>query len=145
MAIKLDDTKYPSFKCSLAVSKAGTVLKLKSENYVTIAGAGDRAFGIAVKTTEDPFHEGTYLKDQNVPVAFAGIAEVPLIDTNATISVGDYVGTAAGGQVDKYSPPAGSVVMSTILGELEEIVGTALEAKASSVGGTIKVLLHTRH
>lgn len=140
--MKLEVEKYANYKCSLALSKAGLVVKVQDATTVTPAGAGDKAFGVALKNTEDPHNLGTYLKAKQVPIAFHGIVDLQLPATNTAIAVGDKLQTAATGLVDKAAYPAGAVgSYATMVSNAEKIVGDALEAVASSTGGTVKALL----
>jgi len=142
MAMLLEPDKYPSFKATTALSKAGLVVKLSREGVVTTTNPGDAPFGVALKATEDPFKPGTYVANQYVPVAFQGIVQLQLISTNKTINVGDRLETSSKGMVDKFVSFAGA---TPSVAEAKKIVGIALEDVASSTGGAIKALLDIDH
>lgn len=139
MAMKLEVGKAMNYKSSKALTSQGLVLKATTTaGELDLATTGDMAFGVALKATESPFVEGTYLKGEQVPVAFEGVVELNVISDNASILIGDHVQTASVGQVQRFSPVGAASVVGN---DLKKIVGIALDAVANSVGGKIKVRL----
>jgi len=148
MAMLLEPGKYPSFKATAAMSKAGLVVKLSREGVVTTTNPGDAPFGVSLKATEDPFHPGTYVANQYVPVAFQGVVALQLLDTNSTVNAGDFLVTDSKGCVAPLnSLPATTISTATSTAAVidksvwKKIVGIALEDVASSTGGAVKALL----
>ena len=127
-----------SMKCTDALDAAGYILKLTDENTVAKCGANDLPFGVALTSTKDPI-TGTAQSNQYVSIVTEGIVEVKLSDSNAAISVGDYIGVTTGGVADKVTIDTTDV--STLAASYKKIIGIALEDADANSGGTIKVLL----
>jgi len=154
MALKLPVQDFASFKCTDALEKQGLVVTLTGEGTVALCSDTEKPFGIALKSTEDPFKPDTYLANQYVPIAFHGIVEVNLTE-NQAVSVGDRLVPALfdtkEGYVAKFSPTAwpstyAAATAETIEGEKSQVIGIALEAVTTGTGVTkkIKVLLQLR-
>lgn len=133
-------------KCEDAIADYGYVVTEKDAavagNVKLVDADGEHPFGIAKMRTEDPI-TGLSVANKSVAIARSGEALVRLIATNVTIAPGDPLGTKNGGYVDKLTPAAATEVFAPadVFTALRPLVGEAQEAKASSVGGTIKCRL----
>jgi len=137
---RIGELVYHDLKSDVSLDDSGYVLKLLSDGKVDKVAAGDSFYGINYKSTENPFKEGEYLKGVRIGIVRdAGVAMVKLLGTNAAISIGDFVGTAAGGTVDKLTHRTDTI--ANLLADLKATVGIALESKSASAGGKIKVAL----
>ena len=134
--VQSEDLIY--MKCTDALDAAGYVLELVSAGTVQKASSGAIPFGVAAKSTKDPI-SGTAQANQYVAILRRGVVNVKLSSSNSAINIGNYVGTAGNGLVDKVTIDTSSV--SNFYNSLKKIVGIALESKAANSGGTIKVLL----
>jgi len=134
--------EYPSYKFTTGSDKKGVVVKKTGADTVDIAGAGEKPFGITLEDTKHPRTEAVQ-KDQYVPIADIGqngaVVSIPLLATNAAIAVGDYLGTAAGGTVNKITWRTDT--LANFIADMDDIVAVALEAKPINSGGYIKALL----
>jgi len=117
-----------SYTLKTAVTNAGTLVKKTTvAGEMDTCGAGDKPDGYTMGTTYDAFGVAQAgVKGAVLPLIEGNIIEVPLLSTNAEISVNDELETTAGGTVDKKSTAG-------------EIVGKAEEAKGASTGGFIKI------
>jgi len=134
----------PVYKiCESEVKTGGLVVTVEG---VTTAGNvkvvdtdGATPFGVTVKSTEDPFDKGSFLKNQKIAIVQEGEVDLVLASDNAAIAVGDpvmAVRDAANndGVIDKLvwntSTPA------TLLAGMKALVGFAMEAAAANAGAT---------
>jgi len=143
--------------CDDALEDSGFILVLKSDGHVGKAAADDMPIGVNIKSTEDPFKEGSYLSGVRVGIVSEGIVMVKLDSANVEIKPGDFLRSKGGGLADKWSEkdtttawPASydAAVAETITDEIiaasrysRAILGVALESKSAGSGGKIKVLL----
>lgn len=122
-----------------AIQDEGYVLMWDSSNgYAKVhdGNATTPILGVNFMSTEDPTQPGTYLTSGYIAVQVDGVAKVKLSDSNSAINIGDRVAVQSGGVVDKYD--------ETTPADQRLIVGIALESKAASSGGHIKVLLRLK-
>ena len=149
MAFISDVNKLYSIVCSDSLDDYGYVLELDTSTAKAKKHTGTEGhpiIGVAISSTEDPTDEGTYLSNEEVAVQHSGIAMVALKAANAAIVAGDLVGAVSGGVVDKFSFPTASAdpTQAEVQSQSRQmvlIVGIALEDKAESSGGHIKVML----
>jgi hypothetical protein len=125
-----------SFSMNTAVTSAGILLKKNATSgEMELCGAGERADGYSVKSTENL--AGTAVADVQcgvLPIITGNVAELVLTAANIEVNIGDLLDTAALGTVD------GEAAGTTH-------IGVALEHKAALAGGAaatkfIKVLLN---
>ena len=139
-----DLTEHESRITDSAITYGGFVLKLVNTGHVDLAGADEASYGIACKSTREFIPAvatgGAWTAQADVPCEIQRVGEalVQLLATNAEITLGEIVQTAAGGTVDEMTYADENNPTMT---ELRSVVGTALEGKAASAGGVIKVLL----
>jgi len=155
--VKDENLFYAKLDSAVSVNKAGLCLKLAADGELELAGIGDRAIGVAAMTTEDPLDPGTYKKGVRIAVIRRGIVKLQLISTNAAISPGDRLKTAGSGLVDKFTDGDTTTAWPTtyaattaetitdeiisVIREVKQIVGIALESVSANSGGTVKALL----
>ena len=137
---------YRTMKSTVSVDKKGLCLFLQSDGYLDLCAAGERPYGIAYMTTEDPFNEGTYLDGQEIAVIREGKVILQLPDSHAAVAIGDQLCTTADGEVIKFvqTAYAGSYAAANaelIKTEQLSIVAIAEEAVAQNTGGEIEALL----
>ena len=141
--LRRDLTEFESRETDTAITYGGFVLKLMSTGHVDLAGADEISYGIATKSTREFVPNvatggaWTAASGVQVPIQRVGEALVQLLATNAVITLGEALQTAAGGTVDEMTY---GTTTPTLL-ELQSLVGIALEGKGASAGGVIKVLL----
>lgn len=129
-----------------ALDDIGYVMEYTSSGIQKHSGtAGKPIAGIAYKSTKNPI-TGTAEANKHVALVRYGVARVKLKSANAAITRGDFVGAVSGGVVDKWTYPTVSSTptqaeVEALLKQLDIRVGVALEAKASSAGGSILVQL----
>lgn len=127
-----------SMKAHSAITYPGTLVKIyTTEGEVELCGAGEFPDGYA-HMSSNSMATGSPVATAGAYVAVKGLVqgtviEVPLLATNAAISVGDELETVASGLVDKKSGAG-------------EIIGKALVAVGASAGaGTyVKVYVAQR-
>jgi hypothetical protein len=133
---------YATLADTTSLDDSGYVLKFDAtNNVVDKAGAGEVPFAVNQKSTADPQNPSSFLTGsqlpEGIPVFRDGMAELQLLATNSAISVGDPVGTAAGGKVNKITISTADV--GSLYNSLKSLVGIAMEAKNANSGGKILV------
>jgi hypothetical protein len=102
----VNDAEVIAYTATTAISYAGTLVKgTTTANTVDTCGAGEEPVGYAFTDTKHPV---TAVATAGVKVGVGAlipgrIIEVPVLATNAAISIGDSLETTAGGTVDKKS------------------------------------------
>ena len=125
-----------SFVIGEEISVAGTLVKLANTGKMMKCGAGDEPDGYMLTDTKDRVTEVAL---KNVPRGVGALVEghkivVPLLASNAEITIGDALVTADGGTVDKKNENGAGC-----------IVGKALEAVPANTGGFITIRVSKRY
>jgi hypothetical protein len=133
---------YVKLADNTSLDDSGYVLKFDAANGVAdVAGAGEAPFAVNQKSTADPQNPTSFLTGsqlpEGIPVFRDGMAELQLVSNNSAINVGDPVGTAAGGKVNKINISTADV--GSLYNSLKSLVGIAMEAKNANSGGKILV------
>lgn len=149
---RVNDLHYVVSKDSLADN--GFVMHMEQSGVdkgkvIKTATSNLKVYGIAETNTVDKI-TNTATADVQIALVIDGFANVNLSATNDAIVVGDDLIAIAGGVVDKYTPTTirtdsitnTAADVATRFAEIGQLVGTAEQEVAGSVGGKILVRLH---